>query len=213
MSLSFLSGDAGSNSIKMLQARAYAREAAKNILRARALENEINTVEDIEFIGLDEIGNKDKRQQKKQARQEKRQDKRQARQDKRSGGGQNVDTEEDQPIPAPAPPPAPGRSAKIVMPGLPAAPVQSRAAAPVRSKAMAPAPLTVRPVAAASVPAEEARRQVQEFRAAAAESAEQAERSAGDETTGGFLSGKNLLIFGGISLAAITGIYFLSRKK
>jgi hypothetical protein len=212
MALSFLSGDAGSNSIKMLEARAYAREAAKNILRARALENEINTVEDIEFIGLDEIGNK-----KKEARQQKRQEKKQARQEKRSGGtsggGQNVDTEEDQPIPAPAPPPAPGRSAKIMMPGLPAAPVQSRAAAPVRSKAMAPAPLTVRPVAAASVPAEEARRQVQEFRAAAAESTQQAERSAAEETTGGFLSGKNLLIFGGIGLAAITGIYFLSRKK
>ena len=39
MALSFLSGDEGTPSIKAVEARAYAREAAANILKARELKN------------------------------------------------------------------------------------------------------------------------------------------------------------------------------
>lgn len=208
MALSFLSGDAGS-SIESLEARAKAMYARKKLLEAQD-----NLIEEIEFdelgfIGLDEIGNR------KQARKEKRQEKKQARQEKREArkGGGSSPTEEPVVEDTPSTPATPvfkkSSGAKSLMPSLPA--VQTRRADPIRStKAAAPAPILRQDSSAANVSLETARQQVQQARdqAASAES-----DVAAKESPAGFFAGKNLLIIGGVAVAAIAGIFYFSRKK
>ena len=61
-----------------------------------------------------------------------------------------------------------------------------------------------------NVSTDEARKQVEENKRLAAEAAEAAQEQ--PETTG-FFQGKNLYIIAGVALAAIAGIYYLTKKK
>jgi hypothetical protein len=187
MALSFLSGDAGTpNNIKALEARAYAMEAAKNLKKLQNLEA---MSENLEFLGLDEISKETVNiQQQRQPR---------------------------------ATPSAPTMApvSKPSVPALPMGPTTARQAAPTPSgnkpsKARTEGPLDKKlspdAVKKLNVSQEEARKQVEENKRLAAEAAEAAQEQ--PEPTG-FFQGKNLYIIGGVALAAIAGIYFLTKKK
>lgn len=108
---------------------------------------------------------------------------------------------------------------KPSVPALPMGPTTARQAAPTPSgnkpmKARTEGPLDKKlspeAVKKLNVSTDEARKQVEENKRLAAEAAEAAQEQ--PEPTG-FFQGKNLFIIGGVALAAIAGIYFLTKKK
>lgn len=203
MSLSFLSGDAGTiNPVKAFEARAYAKDSARKLRQAIKIQKE-----DMEMglLGLDEIGDKAKRQERRQARK-----------DRKSGGS-----------PAPSMPESEGDSGEGLEPSEPttggggsrrqmrqerrsarkSARQERRAIRKGGFKELVRRGAGLAPGAPLSPEAE-----------AQAESAEQsamqAGRSASEGTAGGgMFRGRNLLIIGGVALLAIGGIYFLTKKK
>ena len=241
MALSFLSGDEGTPSIKAVEARAYAREAAANILKARALKNELDASMNAEFIGMDDLGlrkskpkkntgqtstRRQKRRTKRNAprrskpvcecpellgldeigRQNKAQARAEAKQAKKTGENRFKEL-------------TPEEQAKLVKPttvaptgkNLPVIQVQ-RASTVKDTTAKAKSDKNVvgveKKVAAEAVRAE---RRAE----AAAEKATQAAEEAAQEMDqpSGFFAGKNMLIIGGVAVAALAGIYFLTKKK
>jgi len=201
MSLSFLSGDAGMNPVKAFEARAYAKDSARKLRQAIKIQKE-----DMEMglLGLDEIGNKAKRQERRQARQERREA-------KRSGGA-----------PAPSMPESEGDSGEGLEPSAPTTGGSRRAMRQER-RATRKANRAIRKgggfkelvrrgagLAPGTPLSPEAEAQAE----SAEQSAMQAGRSASEGTTGGgMFRGRNLLIIGGVALLAIGGIYFLTKKK
>lgn len=187
MALSFLSGDAGTpTNIKALEARAYAMEAARNLKKLQKLEA---MSESSEFLGLDEISKEIVNIQQQRLPR----------------------TQPSAPTMAPV--------AKPSVPALPMGPTSARQAAPTPSgnkpmKARTEGPLdrklSPEAVKKLNVSTDEARKQVEENKRLAAEAAEAAQEQ--PEPTG-FFQGKNLFIIGGVALAAIAGIYFLTKKK
>lgn len=187
MALSFLSGDAGTpTNIKALEARAYAMEAAKSLKKLQNLEA---MSENLEFLGLDEISK------------------------------ETVNIQQQRQLRATPSAPTMAPVSKPSVPALPMGPTTARQAAPTPSgnkpsKARTEAPLDKKlspdAVKKLNVSQEEARKQVEENKRLAAEAAEAAQEQ--PEPTG-FFQGKNLYIIGGVALAAIAGIYFLTKKK
>jgi len=262
MALSFLSGDEGTPSIKAVEARAYAREAAANILKARALKKELDASMNAEFIGMDDLGRNPER------KGEQTSERRQSTRKRKSTGqtsrpfGSRVDTRKpkrrtrrneprrSKPVcecpellgldeigrqnKAQARAEAkqakktgenrfkelsPEEQAKLVKPttvaptakNLPVIQVQ-RASTVKDTTAKAKSDKNVvgieKKVAAEAVRAE---RRAE----AAAEKATQAAEEAAQEMDqpSGFFQGKNMLLIGGVAVAALAGIYFLTKKK
>lgn len=204
MSLSFLSGDAGINPVKAFEARAYAKDSARKLRRAIQLQKENM---EIGLLGLDEIGNKQKRQERREARQEKREAKR--------GGS-----------PAPSMPESEGDSGEGLEPTAPTTGGVSRRQMRQERRATRKAGRQERRAirkggmrdlvrkGAGLLPGEP----LSPGAEAQAESAERSAMEAGRATTegtagGGLFRGRNLLIIGGVALLAIGGIYFLTKKK
>ena len=207
MSLSFLSGDAGTiNPVKAFEARAYAKDSARKLRQAIKIQKE-----DMEMglLGLDEIGNKAKRQERRQARQERREA-------KRSGGE-----------PAPSMPESEGDSGEGLEPSAPTTGGGGgrRAMRQERRSARKTARQERRAIrkggfkelvrrGAGLAPGAPLSPDAEAQAESAEQSAMQAGRSASEGTTGGgMFRGRNLLIIGGVALLAIGGIYFLTKKK
>jgi len=198
MSLSFLSGDAGTmNPVKAFEARAYAKDSARKLRQAIKIQKE-----DMEMglLGLDEIGNKAKRQERRQARK-----------DRKSGGS-----------PAPSMPESEGDSGEGLEPSAPTTGGSRRAMRQER-RATRKANRAVRKgggfkelvrKGAGLAPGAPLSPEAEAQAESAEQSAMQAGRSASEGTAGGgMFRGRNLLIIGGVALLAIGGIYFLTKKK
>jgi hypothetical protein len=213
MALSFLSGDAGTHSLKEVEARAYAIEAAKKIKLARMLKQESDASMNSMFIGLDEIGTQKINVQG------------QPRLPKPQRGSRPNERSAPQPTPMNATPaPAPGKqSAPAPAPtgGAKLSPGGGGRARIVDSLPGGGGPITTVPrdVTKTLVSAEVrdkkiAERQIEGLLKQAEDSVEKAEQAAQEnEQPSGFLQNKNLLIIGGVAIAAIAGIYFFTRKK
>lgn len=214
MALSFLSGDAGSN-IESLEARAKAMYAKKQLEKAEDRLEEMEEYDELGFIGLDEIGN---RQKKKEEKKEKKQEKKQQKQEKkeaRRGGGESTPTSTD--------PIIDDTNTEEAMPAAPG----SRAARAVKSVAVqarrvaAPSKDTSKTQAEVPKLLPQARRKAEKLLDQAQQQVEAAEAKvdqtqqevAVKEAPTGFFAGKNLIIIGAVAVAAIAGIFFLSRKK
>jgi hypothetical protein len=201
MSLSFLSGDAGINPVKAFEARAYAKDSARKLRRAIELQKQDM---EIGLLGLDEIGNKAKRQERRQARQEKREAKR--------GGS-----------PAPSMPESEGDSGEGLEPTAPTTGGGTRRQMRQERRATRKANRAIRKgggmkdlvrKGAGLLPGEPLSPGAEAQAESAERSAMEAGRATSEGTTGGGLfRGRNLLIIGGVALLAIGGIYFLTKKK
>jgi cobalamin biosynthesis Mg chelatase CobN len=206
MALSFLSGDAGTTSLKAIEAQAYAMEAAKKIKLARMLQRESDASIDAEFLGLDEISSP--------MRTVSRQDTRQPRTpapNERSAP---------QPTPmnaTPTPAPAQARASSTPKPSMMVTTMQteSRTSLPkITTKAKTEtnvSKLTPELEKRINVTVEQAKEQAKEAAAAAQEAKEEAVK---EEAEGpmSFLKGKNALIIGGVAVAAIAAFYFFKKK-
>lgn len=202
MALSFLSGDAGTTSLKAIEAQAYAMEAAKKIKLARMLQRQSDASLDAEFLGLDEIGRpKDGKKPRKNERSK--------------PVTKEAEPEPRQPKPAPAPAPAPSTAKAKPSMMMPTLQTESRTSLPkVTTKAKTEtnvSKLTPELEKRINVTVQEAKEQAKEAAAAAQEAKDEAvkEESAGPMS---FLKGKNALIIGGIVVAAIAGFYFFKKK-
>lgn len=204
MSLSFLSGDAGINPVKAFEARAYAKDSARKLRRAIELQKQDM---EIGLLGLDEIGNKAKRQERRQARQEKREAKR--------GGS-----------PAPSMPESEGESGEGLEPTAPTTGGGKGSRRQMRQerRATRKANRAIRKgggmrdlvrKGAGLLPGEPLSPGAEAQADSAERSAMEAGRATSEGTTGGggLFRGRNLLIIGGVALLAIGGIYFLTKKK
>ena len=199
-------------SLKQIEARAYARDAARKLVQAQKLIQQ--TYEsDFGLIGLDEIG----KSAKKAARQEKRATKKQARQERREtkrgggappqsgsggGGGDTENVESDTPGSSPAPESAKAQlkqAANVIVRGANAVEATKAIIAPKKDVAL-------RTGAGVPIPSQ-AQRLIDE----AAQSAERA-TSAADESQSFFQQNK-LLIIGGAVVVAGAIAYFTLRKK
>jgi len=203
MALSFLSGDAGTPSLKEVEARAYAIEAAKKIKLARMLKNESDASMNSMFIGLDEIGRpKDGKKPRKNERSKPPKEK------------EDQQSEPRQPKPqAPAPAPSTAKAKPSMM--MPTLPTENRTSLPkMTTKAKTEtnvSKLTPELEKRINVSVQEAKEQAKEAAAAAQEAKEEAVK---EEAEGpmSFLKGKNALIIGGVAVAAIAAFYFLKKK-
>lgn len=202
MSLSFLSGDAGINPVKAFEARAYAKDSARKLRRAIQLQKQDM---EIGLLGLDEIGNKAKRQERRQARK-----------DARKGG-----SPEPQSMPE-----SEGESGEGLEPTAPTTGGGKGSRRQMRQerRATRKANRAIRKgggmrdlvrKGAGLLPGEP----LSPGAEAQADSAERSAMEAGRATSegtaggGGLFRGRNLLIIGGVALLAIGGIYFLTKKK
>jgi cobalamin biosynthesis Mg chelatase CobN len=210
MALSFLSGDAGTPSLKEVEARAYAIEAAKKIKLARMLKQESDASINSMFIGLDEISSPMQRESRTDTRQPKPQ--RGSRPNERSAP---------QPTPmnaTPTPAPSQARASSTPKPSMMVTTMpqtQSRTALPkMTTKAKTEttvSKLTPELEKRINVSVQEAKEQAKEAAAAAQEAKEEAVK---EEAEGpmSFLKGKNALIIGGVAVAAIAAFYFFKKK-
>lgn len=208
MALSFLSGDAGTPSLKEVEARAYAIEAAKKIKLARMLKNESDASMNSMFIGLDEIG-KEKRNIQSE------------RQPKPQRGSRPNERSAPEPIPmnaTPTPAPAQARASSTPKPSMMVTTMpqtESRTSLPkMTTKAKTEtnvSKLTPELEKRINVSVKEAKEQAKEAAAAAQEAKEEAVK---EEAEGpmSFLKGKNALIIGGVVVAAIAAFYFFKKK-
>jgi len=213
MALSFLSGDAGSN-INSLEAKALAIYAKQQLKKAEDRLDEMEEYDELGFIGLDEIGN---RQKKKEEKKEKKQEKKQQKQEKKEakrGGGESTPTNTDPIIDdsnTEETPLAPGSRAARAVKSLV---VQSRRlAAPPKdtSKTQSEVPkLLPQARRTAEKLLDRAQQQVE---AAEAKVDQTQQEVALKESPTSFFAGKNLIIIGAVAVAAIAGIFFLSKKK
>ena len=210
MALSFLSGDAGTPSLKEVEARAYAIEAAKKIKLARMLKQESDASINSMFIGLDEISSPMRRESRTDTRQPKPQ--RGSRPNERSAP---------QPTPmnaTPTPAPAQARASSTPKPSMMVTTMpqtESRTSLPkMTTKAKTEtnvSKLTPELEKRINVSVQEAKEQAKEAAAAAQEAKEEAVK---EEAEGpmSFLKGKNALIIGGVAVAAIAAFYFFKKK-
>jgi FtsZ-interacting cell division protein ZipA len=199
MALSFLSGDAGTPSLKEVEARAYAIEAAKKIKLARMLKQESDASMNSMFIGLDEITGPMQTVSRTDVRQPRT-------------------PAPNAPQPAPTPAPAQARASSTPKPSMMVTTMpqtQSRTALPkMTTKAKTEtnvSKLTPELEKRINVSVQEAKEQAKEAAAAAQEAKEEAVK---EEAEGpmSFLKGKNALIIGGVAVAAIAAFYFLKKK-
>jgi hypothetical protein len=202
MALSFLSGDAGTPSLKEVEARAYAIEAAKKIKLARMLKQESDASMNSMFIGLDEITGPMQTVSRTDVRQPRT----------------PAPNERSAPQPAPTPAPAQARASNTPKPSMMVQTMpqtQSRTALPkMTTKAKTEtnvSKLTPELEKRINVSVQEAKEQAKEAAAAAQEAKEEAVK---EEAEGpmSFLKGKNALIIGGVAVAAIAAFYFLKKK-
>jgi cobalamin biosynthesis Mg chelatase CobN len=202
MALSFLSGDAGTTSLKAIEAQAYAMEAAKKIKLAKMLQRESDASLDAEFLGLDEISSP--------MRTVSRQDTRQPR--------TPAPNERSAPQPTPTPAPAQARASSTPKPSMMVTTMpqtESRTALPkITTKAKTEtnvSKLTPELEKRINVSVQEAKEQAKEAAAAAQEAKDEAVK---EEAEGpmSFLKGKNALIIGGVAVAAIAAFYFFKKK-
>jgi cobalamin biosynthesis Mg chelatase CobN len=201
MALSFLSGDAGTPSLKEVEARAYAIEAAKKIKLARMLKQESDASMNSMFIGLDEITGPMQTVSRTDVRQPR-----------------TPAPNAPQPAPAPTPAPAQARASSTPKPSMMVTTMpqtQSRTALPkMTTKAKTEttvSKLTPELEKRINVSVQEAKEQAKEAAAAAQEAKEEAVK---EEAEGpmSFLKGKNALIIGGVAVAAIAAFYFFKKK-
>jgi hypothetical protein len=207
MALSFLSGDAGTPSLKEVEARAYAIEAAKKIKLARMLKNESDANMNSMFIGLDEITGPMKTISRTDVRQP------------RTPAPNERSAPQPTPMNAtPTPAPAQARASSTPKPSMMVTTMpqtQSRTELPkITTKAKTEtnvSKLTPELEKRINVSVQEAKEQAKEAAAAAQEAKDEAvkEESAGPMS---FLKGKNALIIGGVAVAAIAAFYFLKKK-
>jgi cobalamin biosynthesis Mg chelatase CobN len=209
MALSFLSGDAGTPSLKEVEARAYAIEAAKKIKLARMLKQESDASMNSMFIGLDEIGTEKINVQGN------------PRQPKPQRGSRPNERGAPQPTPmnaTPTPAPSQARASSTPKPSMMVTTMpqtQSRTALPkMTTKAKTEttvSKLTPELEKRINVSVQEAKEQAKEAAAAAQEAKEEAVK---EEAEGpmSFLKGKNALIIGGVAVAAIAAFYFFKKK-
>jgi hypothetical protein len=211
MALSFLSGDAGTPSLKEVEARAYAIEAAKKIKLARMLKQESDASMNSMFIGLDEITGPMQRVSRTDTRQPKPQ--RGSRPNERSAPQPTPMNA----TPAPPPPPAPTPGGTRLMPQLPG----GGRARVVDSLPGGGSPITTAPrdVTKTLVSAEVrdkkiAEREIEGLLKKAESDIEKAEEAVKEEAESpmSFLKGKNALIIGGVAVAVIAAFYFLKKK-
>jgi hypothetical protein len=212
MSLSFLSGDAGMNPVKAFEARAYAKDSARKLKRAIQIEKDNM---EIGLLGLDEIGNK-------QARQQRKQERKQARQDRKAGS------------PAPSMPQSEGDSGEGLEPTAPTTGGGSRKEArqqkrqvrrqnridrksPGRNQGRQSRPSMTDLVrkGAGLLPGQPLSPDAQNQVDSAEQSAGRADQASQEATQGGggLFRGRNLLIFGISAVVGIGIIYFLNKKK
>jgi hypothetical protein len=205
MSLSFLSGDAGTPSLKEVEARAYAIEAAKKIKLARMLKQESDASMNSMFIGLDEIS----RPMKTVSRTDVRQPRTPA---------PNAPQPAPAPAPgkqsAPAPAPAPTGGAKLSPGGGGRARVVDSLPGGGGPITTAPRDVTKTLVSAEVRDKKIAEREIEGLLKKAESDIEKAEEAVKEEAEGpmSFLKGKNALIIGGVAVAAIAAFYFFKKK-
>jgi cobalamin biosynthesis Mg chelatase CobN len=209
MALSFLSGDAGTPSLKALEAQAYAMEAAKKLKLAKMLQRESDASIDAEFLGLDEIS-------RPMTTVSTQSGPRQARTTPRTSNPEPQPTQSTPvlgPNMARLPAPSTAKAKPSMM--VPTMQTESRTSLPkMTTKAKTEtnvSKLTPELEKRINVTVEQAKEQAKEAAAAAQEAKEEAvkEESAGPMS---FLKGKNALIIGGIAVAAIAGFYFFKKK-
>lgn len=201
MSLSFLSGDAGTmNPVKAFEARAYAKDSARKLRRAIELQKQDM---EIGLLGLDEISGKKERQERRQAKR-----------DAKRGGS-----------PAPSMPESEGESGEGLEPTAPTTGGGKGSRRQMRQerRATRKANRAIRKgggmkdlvrKGAGLLPGEPLSPGAEAQAESAERSAMEAGRATSEGTTGGGLfRGRNLLIIGGVALLAIGGIYFLTKKK
>jgi outer membrane biosynthesis protein TonB len=224
MALSFLSGDAGTPSLKEVEARAYAIEAARNINKARKIQKQEDENEDLMFIGLDEIGRRKqkppKKDRSKPQNQEQIDDDRQPKpqpQPQNSGPSKSSTpspVRTSSPAPGRPPQPSPTQGAKLAPGGGGRARIVDTLPGGGGPITTAPRDVTKTLVSAEVRDKKLAERELEGLLKKAEDSVEKAEQAAQEnDQPSGFLQNKNLLIIGGVAVAAIAGIYFFTRKK
>ncbi|NBV14461.1 MAG: hypothetical protein EBS07_10400 [Sphingobacteriia bacterium] len=227
MALSFLSGDENTPSIKAIEARAYAREAAENILKAKALKNKLDASIDAEFIGMDDLGRRKKKKRRTSTRRQRRRIIKQPAQCECPEllgldeiGKERVEGQTGMRIPKPKRkpgelPPLPPGKAKVQMPSQqPGGGSKTRAVDAIPVGPIMTAPTDVKRADTAIVNKKMAEKSVEKLLEKAEDATEQAENAARKpDQPSGFFQGKNMLIIGGVAVAALAGIYFLTKKK